>query len=368
MAKSKLAKNPKPDKSKLPDYAEVLARLGKRTYLLLGNGFSISCDQIFSYSNLFEIAKKNSLNQRSQQIFDKLGTNNFEGVLHHLDHFKWMTEIYGLSNAKTVRTINGDLSNLKQALIRSIAQTHPGHSGKLSDEKKQSCANFLKPYHVTFTTNYDLLLYWVELFALDELQGRDGFGASEDDPDAPYCVLSEALGRHRGICFIHGALHLFMAEGEIRKHSWNKSQIPLIQSVQDGLAREEYPLFVAEGDSEKKMEQINRNRYLSYCYSKLSRIESDLVVYGLSFGPSDAHIADAIAHSKSSRIYVSLHGDPDSDANKAIRGNVKRIINKRHALRTGRQKKYQGWPGLESEYFQAETANVWSIHSTRRGN
>ncbi len=359
MAKLKLVKKSKLSKSKLSDYSQVREGLGKRAYLLLGNGFSISCDPIFSYSNLFEIAKGQSLSPRTQRIFEKLGTNNFEGVLQHLDHFKWMVDIYGLASTQTVRTIDADLGNLKTALIKTIAKTHPEHSGKLSDRKKQACAAFLKPYHVTFSTNYDLLLYWVELFALDELQGRDGFGASEDDPDAPYCVLSEALGRNKGICFIHGALHLFMAEGEVRKHSWNKSQMPLIQSVNEGLAKGEYPLFVAEGDSEKKMEQINRNRYLSYCYSKLSRIESDLVIHGLAFGESDEHIANAIVHSKVPRIFVGLHGDPDSESNKTTRKNVRRIGEKRDALRSGRHKKFKGWPELGVGFYQAETAHVW---------
>jgi hypothetical protein len=66
-------------------YADVRQALGKRTaYLFLGNGFSIACDPIFSYESLFAAAVEAGLSARAQAVFERLGTNNFEGVMRLL--------------------------------------------------------------------------------------------------------------------------------------------------------------------------------------------------------------------------------------------------------------------------------------------
>lgn len=61
-------------------YEQVRRELKNKTaHLLLGNGFSIACDPVFSYRSLFEEAVKRGLSDRAQRLFERLGTNNFEG-------------------------------------------------------------------------------------------------------------------------------------------------------------------------------------------------------------------------------------------------------------------------------------------------
>ena len=77
-------------------YEEVRKRIGRTSYLLLGNGFSIACDPVFRYESLYEAAVKEGLSKRAQQLFDRLGTNNFEGVMRLLDDAHWVAQTYEL--------------------------------------------------------------------------------------------------------------------------------------------------------------------------------------------------------------------------------------------------------------------------------
>jgi len=343
--------------SDMMSYGDVVAELGAgRSHLLLGNGFSIACDPIFSYPSLYAIAKKKGLNERIEKIFKKLGTNNFEGVMRLIGNLEWLADVYKLGSRAVHKEIKGDLEIVKKSLIEALADTHPAHTGRLPDEKKELCTKFLMPYHNIFTINYDLLLYWVELYALARLQGRDGFADDIDDSDADYCFFSEHLGDNKGIFFIHGALHLFCVDGEVRKHTWSKTSVPLISNIKVNLNAGQYPLFVAEGNSKQKLEQILNNGYLSYCLGKLERITNKLVVFGVSFGESDDHIADAIACGKVDTLYVGLCGGPKTANNRAIKRRLKLLEEKRKRF-LDKKKRQAGL--LEIKYFDATTASVW---------
>jgi hypothetical protein len=339
------------------DYQDVVARLGSsRAHLLLGNGFSIACEPCFAYSSLFEYAKQNGLPPTALAVFERLGTNNFEGVMRLLDEGDWLAGHYGLLGGQAAGPMRADLDAVKSALINSLAKTHPDHTHKVDVLKKQACIKFLMPYHNVFTTNYDLLLYWVELEGMNVLGGQDGFRQDIDGFDDDYVVFSERLGDQKGLFFIHGALHLYVESGQVRKHSWNRTAKFLMDNVREGLAAGRYPLFVAEGKAEQKLNQIQGNGYLSYCLGKLERIQKSLVVYGLSFGDSDDHISRVIAHNRDlPNLYVGLYGDPESPANLIVRSNIAKIIERRKALVQANWAKKE----LTVEYYRSETAPVW---------
>lgn len=330
-----------------------------RSHLLLGNGFSISCDSCFHYGSLFEYAKANGLTTRVLDVFQRMGTNNFEGVMRLLEDSDWIASHYGLlpTTSASGSPLQEDLTSVKNALLKAVAHTHPEHTHKIPDEKKAACASFLAPYHNIFTTNYDLLLYWIEMHALDILQGRDGFRQGIDGETDSYVVFSERIGDDKGIFFLHGALHLYVVNGEVRKHTWSRTQRTLIENIKESLDVGQYPLFVAEGKPEKKLEQIQRSGYLFYCIGKLERIKNDLVVFGLSFCDSDGHFCDVIARNKElTKMYVGLYGDPDSPANLDIQKNTKRIQERRQALITARRARKP----LDVVFFDSATAPVWS--------
>ncbi len=340
-------------------YAEVRSKLGKgRTHLLLGNGFSISCEPCFGYGSLYEFAKANGLSPTVQAVFERLGTNNFEGVMRLLEDGAWLATHYGLTGGTSTPTqILDDLDSVKVALISAVAKTHPDHTGKVPDQKKTACVSFLSDFHNVFTTNYDLLLYWVEMHGHGSLQGQDGFRQDEDGEYDNYVVFTEHVGGNKGLFFIHGALHLYVQRGEVRKHCWSRTGTSLLQNIRAGLDAGQYPLFVAEGTADKKLEQIQRSGYLSYCLGKLERIENDLVVFGLSFGDSDRHICDVIARNRGlKRLFVGLYDDERSSTSLEVMRNVAGIVEHRNRLIATTR----GRGLLEVTYFQARTCPVWS--------
>lgn len=339
-------------------YDQVIRQLPETKHLLLGNGFSIACDPVFSYPNLFDYVKGAGISQQAIKVFEYLGTNNFEGVMHLLENSEWVRRQYNLRYKQGNKaTIKKDSEAIKSALVKAIAESHLANPGKIDNKRKDSCVKFLEPYHNVFTTNYDLLLYWVAMHGNATLNEHDGFRSSIEEPDAEYLVFQERLGKHKGILFLHGALHIYIEGGELRKHSWVRSNKTLMELIRDGLEKGQYPLFVAEGKPEKKLEQMQNNGYLFYCLGKLERIQQSLVIYGFSLGKSDAHIANAIADNLMlEHIYISIHGDFTSKHNKCIEQNVKVM----QARRKKWLEKTRGGKELFEHYFDASTANIWS--------
>ena len=98
--------------SRLLTYDEVRRRIGdKRSYLLLGNGFSIACDPVFRYGSLYEAAVQAGLSKRAQKLFARIGTNNFEGVMKLLSDSDWVARTYELVKSKSsgmVKDLEGD--------------------------------------------------------------------------------------------------------------------------------------------------------------------------------------------------------------------------------------------------------------------
>lgn len=133
------------------------------------------------------------------------------------------------------------------------------------------------------------------------------------------------------------------------KHCWKRSQEPLITLIQKGLAKKQYPLFVAEGTPEKKLEQIHSNAYLFYALGKLSRIENRLVTFGHSLGASDLHIRKVIANNK--KLKELFVGTRDAD-NSSMREAIANI----QAIRAA-----QGIDALEVVMYDSTSAGVWGI-------
>lgn len=118
-----------------------------------------------------------------------------------------------------------------------------------------------------------------------------------------------------------------------------------------------YPLFVAEGSPEGKLEQIQRTGYLWYCLDKLARIEGPLVVFGHSLGNSDQHIVEVIADNpRLPLMAVGIHGDPKSASNQLIKAAVSKMKARREEVK----KRRKSAKGLEVLFYDSDSANQWS--------
>lgn len=337
-------------------YQQVLDKLGvtsdanfdprgeNRISLLLGNGFSIACDPCFRYESLYKEAESEFSNN-VKSVFDRLGTSNFEGVLRLLDDGDWLAGQYDLKTEFNQHVIQQDLESVKTGLINAIGKTHPADKFKILDEKKSACVEFFKPYHSIFTTNYDLLPYWVTMheFGTNGLHFKDCFrqgGSAGSELD--YVVFVDQLEYDQGLFFLHGALHLYVVDGEVRKRRRTDSrQEPLITCIKEGLNRGEYPLFVAEGSHKRKLEQIRRSGYLSNCLRRLELANGVLITCGMSFGDTDKHIIDVLEKSRTiQNVYVGLYGDPENQANHLTKANLANVRSR-------------------VTYFDVSTCNIW---------
>ena len=92
------------------------------------------------------------------------------------------------------------------------------------------------------------------------LNHNDGFGKDDQDYDAAYVMWhGETKAHGQRVHYLHGALHLFDAGYQLQKYTWVNTGVPLVEQARDALSRDEFPLFVAEADSNQKMSRIQHS-------------------------------------------------------------------------------------------------------------
>jgi Domain of unknown function (DUF4917) len=345
-------------------FADAIAdseQFSKR-HLLLGNGFSIACRaDIFHYGSLYSKADFSAAPEVSV-VFDSLGTQDFEAVIRVLESASRILLPYVPAGAAAKAKMLEHAALLKEILIQTIAGNHPDAPFDIPDEKFWACrrflANFLAFDGQVFTLNYDLLLYWA-LMHDDEpgkdllLVTKDGFGNDEDDPTADYVVWQGEIGAHDArVHFLHGALHLFDSGSELKKYTWVRKGVRLIEQARDAINQNSFPLFVTEGNSSQKKSKIRHNAYL---YQGLKQLTANIqqgrhtfFIYGHSLADNDDHILNRLARGRFPKLYVAMYGDPDSAGNRQIVAKTRAMS----ALRNDR------WP-LDVAFFDAASANVW---------
>lgn len=317
---------------KLETYDEVMTYLTKKNrqaHLLLGNGFSMAYDsKIFSYNALHRFIE-NLDNELLSKLFEIVNTKNFELVMQQLDNFCELIEAFGSDKALKSKVEEASIK-LKESLINAIEELHPEHVFKIAEEKSEACAVFLKNYLEKqgniFTTNYDVLLYWV-LMRNKIPNAIDGFGRDRENADE-YVSEDEVeyselrWGKHKErqtVHYLHGALPLFDTGIEIIKEEYDSAHF-IMEKIKARLEKKEYPVFVTAGTGDQKLTHIMHNRYLTNCYENLSSIEGSLITFGFNFGEYDEHIIEAIniaaKHGKKVKdrlwsVYIGVYSDDD---------------------------------------------------------
>ena len=325
-----------------------------KRHLLLGNGFSIACrTNIFRYDKLFEQADFSSLSDSAKNAFAALGTTDFERVIKALRDAATLAAEYGLSPMQAT-AMRADAVALKELLVQTIAKSHPERPSDISDEEYAACQQFLSHFQTVYTFNYDLLLYWTHMHHENEseINSDDGFRTSQDDiendVESDYVVWESGQSHDQNIWFLHGALHVFDSGTEVRKYTWRRTGIRLIEQVRTALSHDFFPLFVAEGSSEEKLERIRHSDYLAKAYRSFEGIGLCLFIYGHSLAENDVHYLRLIERGKVSHLFVGLFGDPKSPENK-------RIISRAQAMTTARRRNTP----LRVDFYDSATAHVW---------
>lgn len=319
-------------------------------HALLGNGFSIACrPDIFLYGKLYERADFSKLSPFAKEAFEALSTQDFERVIKALRDTKEIIKVYKSTDASLIAQLQNDADGLRELLVQTIAACHPAWPGEIEEHEYAACRDFISHFKTVYTLNYDLLLYWAQMHTEEgeDPTSDDGFRKPEDDYEAGYVTWEPWNSKKQNMWFLHGALHLFDGGAETQKYTWINTGVRLVDQVRDALANDYYPIFVSEGSSREKYAKIKHNDYLAKGYRSFCEIGGCLFIYGHSLAPNDEHFIRRIENGKLKKIYVSIFGDPDSPANKAIIARANRMAT---ARKYGR---------LDVAFYDAGSAQVW---------
>lgn len=336
-----------------------------KRHLLLGNGFSIACcPDIFHYGSLLDQAKFGARSDL-RDIFDVIGTQDFELIIRSLEDAAAVTPFYVNDGDAVADKMNRDAGYIKEVLLSAIAGNHPSTPSDIPDEKFWACRRFLNNFlgsdrkGQVFTLNYDLLLYWALMHedmpfgdSLD-IEMNDGFGNVEDDPETDYVIWHGETGAHNArVHYLHGALHLFDAGHDIQKFTWLRTNNRLIDQAREAINDKKYPLFVAEGESRQKKSKVRHNAYLYQGFKQLTANAQTgthcFFIHGHSLADNDSHILLRLGKGKFKKLYISLFGDPDTETNRTVIANAERLAALRHERHP-----------LELAFYDAQSANVW---------
>lgn len=283
--------------------------------LLLGNGFSISARPSFRYQSLFESAQPFSA--AISKIFSELETQDFEQVLEVLRQEGRYSELDRSSHDAEVRA----------AFLRALSSVHPHSSVFMTKDEADRCASFLehfvsrgRPLNLrgrVYTTNYDLLLYWVIARSGRRLWCYDSHISPMEDKR--YGVWHPE--KEPNLVYLHGALHLYdwgRGQGMLR-YDGRRS---LIDQIRERLDAGRFPVIVAEGTSPAKAERIKRSAYLTwacgYLRSGLRGANSVLFTYGHSLSGRDAHLLSLVGTGRIKAVYVGAYGGLEGDHGQVI--------------------------------------------------
>jgi len=341
------------------DVVKSLNNKKRQKHLLLGNGFSMAFDsEIFSYNALSQFIEANG-DPIVSKIFERLNTINFELLMHQFDNFCEIADIF-CEDKTLVPKIKAVTEQLKTSLIEAVKELHPEHVFKISDDKSNSCMKFIQEYlsndGLVFSTNYDLLLYWV-LMKNGVQNTIDGFGrhletdltSGEYIPAEEFVYSELKWGKYKNemtVFHLHGTLSIFDTGNDIIKVQYSNSNY-LLDNVKDRINNNEYPIFITAGDGQEKLNQIMHNKYLTYCYDKLCAIQGSLVTFGFNFGECDHHIIEAInkaakmgqrTRDKLLSVYIGVYSDENLKYINEIKDKFK----------------------CKVVPYNARTANVWS--------
>lgn len=332
----------------LPTYQQVIESLKvkkRQKHLLFGNGFSIAYDpNIFSYNALSKFIDDLD-NDLLRKLFKVINTKNFELVMQQLDNFIEIAKTFS-TDQNLIQKITEANEILKKSLIEAVQKLHPEHVFKVSEEKSKCCHLFLNEYlsqnGKVFSTNYDLLPYWI-LMRNESQFAIDGFGKEVENPDEVLKkqdpIFSELrwgkYKKEQTIFYLHGALLIFDTGIEIEKETYDIEHY-LLQKINDRMAEKSYPIFVTAGSAQEKLNHISHNKYLSHCYDQLTQIEGSLITFGFNFGEYDTHIIDAInkaahqgqkAGNKLHSVYIGVYSQANLDYIKEIESKFRCKVN-----------------------------------------
>jgi len=337
-------------------FEEALARsaeIHNKRHVLLGNGFSIACrPDCFTYGRLLDEADLSELSVDGPALFAAEDTTDFEEIINSLRVAARMVSFYASSDPGLATRLLEDAERVKAALANTLARNHPDNVGEIELEEYAHARRFLLNFGHIFTVSYDLLLYWALMQEMEpEIKSDDGFRQDHDEPDAEWVSWDtySGGGYSQNIYFLHGGLHLFEEGPVLKKLTFSRTGVALIDQIRDALDAETYPLVITEGASLEKLARIRHNDYLARGLRSLANCQGCLFIHGHSLAENDRHVLRAVVEGKFKAMFVSIHGDPDDEENREIQEGAALLAAERPAKKP-----------LAVDFYDAESASAWS--------
>ncbi len=285
----------------------------KNASLLLGNGFSISIDSRFEGNFLAStvLAQQDESGEPSKvgRLLSKLNETdivketNIESALASLAIARSVVDVVA-TGSDAIGEIERVEKELRSALLSAIRAVHPENAQVVDELCRRAPA--LCHYSAVFTTNFDLLLYWMvmagglsersaERYQLIDFFWNDKLYFNPLDA-APF------VGQIP-VYYVHGALHLVRDahNGTQKMQSDSGSLLMELMELPSNLS----PLIVTAGDSREKAAAIRGSEYLYHCLETLEK-STEIVVLGHALAPVDDHLVRALVKN-ATRIAVGLH-------------------------------------------------------------
>lgn len=292
---------------------------GCKVNLLLGNGFSIDISEgNLRYTTLYEESK---LSDDIKKIFKHLSTCNFEEVMESLSNAMAILKVIDKEKCFSSKEYEEKYRNpIEKKLIETLVNLHPNRNNI-----NKNHIEFIKKFNVIFTTNYDLLLYWITREIDDgknakNCQFKDGFSRRYNYKNELY--WNPYSHNAPNLLYLHGALHLKNHCGNKLKYDMDNKE-GILDQITKNIKTRIYPHIILEGTHEQKEKSIENSQYLSHCLRKLSNIKGDLFIHGSSLGKNDSHIWNIInKNTDIQNIYISIHENDKQN----VKGNSKEIF------------------------------------------
>jgi len=307
--------------------------------LLVGNGASLAIWEGFKYESLYQKALQDiahPLSEEDQDVFRSMGeTCNFERVLYAL----WTAKVVCEVLRQDTKIIQQSYENIQSALIEAVHAVHVSWSSELEDTLCK-LNETLMSYQSVYSTNYDLLLYWVVMSG-DTPSHKDYFWSNGRNFDISNTQISD---ESRRILYLHGALQFITHPFRGQTSKLTARRENLLSQFDTALLSGEIPLFISEGTAEDKLSAIRRSDYLSFAYEQFATHNNNLVIFGHSLEENDQHLIDAMKHWRNcNAIAISMRRHM-SDSNRVIQRKANIKVRIREKL-----------PNTQILFFDAET-------------
>ena len=184
-----------------------------------------------------------------------------------------------------------------------------------------------------------------------QLTENDGFGKPQDSDTGKLVWIGDTSQNKQRVHYLHGALHLLDTDTDLIKYRSAKDRT-LLEQIRDALGQDMFPLFVAEGTSKQKLRRIKQSPYLynslRHFGKRMKKRTDTLFIFGHNLDTSDDHVLNKIKKANIRTLYVSVHGNPNSNRNQEMRIRANALA--------------QGHAGRGTEFlkfYTAESAEVW---------